>query len=243
MKKPIKTTVKHSTYWLEQAVQSFLLATCIHFALSSYHYIQDGYDVAYAHVSQQARDEELIVFGLHSDASIEILSTVFFIKTWSEEQISRLWHKSTSNLSNKASGLDFSDKKNHWSTVKKNTASWWDQGCEMMKHLFRLLVETIKVVFYKTIVFVYALPLLVVSSVIGCVDGLIQREIRTQEMGRESSYLFHKFSKLSSKLISTLMMLYFILPLSLSITWFLMPMAGLTCFLSAQTCRHLKKYL
>lgn len=243
MKKPIKATYKQSTYWLEQVVQSFILATCIHFVLSCYHTAQDGFESAYAQVSQQTMAEERIVFSFHTDTSIEILSAIILVKTWIETQVGHLWENSQKNISSAATHLNFSDKKNPWNASKNTTTSWWQKGCLLVKNLFVLFVENIKVVFYKTIVFVYALPLLAVSSLIGCIDGLIQREIRTQEMGRESSYLFHKFSTLSSKLIKTLMMLYFILPLSLSITWFLMPMAGLTCFLSAQTCRHLKKYL
>jgi len=113
----------------------------------------------------------------------------------------------------------------------------------LVKNLLWLFIENIKVVCYKAMVFAYALPLLVVSSVVGSIDGLIHREIRTQEMGRESSFLFHKFSRLSSRLISTVMMAYFILPLSLSLPLFLLPMALLTCGLSSMTCRYLKKYL
>ncbi len=245
MKKPIKATYKQSTHWIEKFVFTLFLATCIHFALSTVHYTQEGYDIAYQDVVHQGEEELFILFGYHPTITISMLSTMLEAKNWLAVKVSKLWTQETASLAKSASKLDFSEKKNHWGLGDKKQAvtAWWQESWLLVKNLFWLFIENVKVVFYKAIVFVYALPLLVVSSVVGCIDGLIHREIRTQEMGRESSFLFHKFSRLSSRLISTVMMAYFILPLSLSLPLFLLPMALLTCGLSSMTCRHLKKYL
>ena len=245
MKKPIKATYKQSTHWVEKFVFTLFLATCIHFALSMYHYTQDGFDAAYQEVVDQGEEELFILFGYHPTITINMLSTMLETKNWLINKVSTFWSQETASLSDKASKLDFSEKKNHWGLGDKKQAvtTWWQGSWSLVKNLCWLFIENCKVVLYKAIVFVYAIPLLAVSSVVGSIDGLIHREIRTQEMGRESSFLFHKFSRLSSRLIATLMMAYFILPLSLSLPLFLLPMALLTCGLSSMTCRHLKKYL
>lgn len=236
MKSTVKKTYQQSRNWITTLIQSLFLATCLHLIISSYQWTQVGFDEAYTHVLLQTQTEEKIVFGLHPEITLGLMGTMGLWRTWFASTLEHFFHRYIPH----PKGLDMSVKKNHW--VSKAT-SWWSAAYTFVKNLVLLAWQNTIVVLYKGVVFVYALPLLCLSSGIGAIDGLIHREIRTQEMGRESSFLFHKFSTLSSKCLSSLLMLYFLFPLALSVTFFLLPMAGLTCFLSAQTCRHLKKYL
>lgn len=236
MKNTVKKTYQQSRNWVTTLIHSLVLATCLHFILSGYQWTQVGFEDAYSHVIEQSHTEEHIVFGLHPEVMFRLVGTLSLLSTWFATNLGSFFHRHAPH----PKGLDISVNKNHWLTT---ATSWWKQAYQFTQDLMLLAGQNTRVVFYKFIVFVYALPLFFLSSGVGAIDGLIHREIRTQEMGRESSFLFHKFSTLSSKFLSSLMMLYFLLPLALSVTVFLLPMAGLTCFLSAQTCRHLKKYL
>lgn len=236
MKNTVKKTYQQSRNWVTTLIHSLVLATCLHFIISGYQWTQVGFEDAYTHVLAQMQTEQQIVFGLHPEVTLSLMGTMGVWGTWFSSTINQFFHRHIPH----AKGIDVSVKNNHWLTT---ATSWWKQAYQFTQDLMLLAWQNTRVVFYKFIVFVYALPLFFLSSGVGAIDGLIHREIRTQEMGRESSFLFHKFSTLSGKLLSTLMMLYFLLPLALSVTVFLLPMAGLTCFLSAQTCRHLKKYL
>jgi len=236
MKRTVKKTYQQSRNWITTLIQSLFLATSLHLMMSSYQWTQVGFDEAYTHVLFQAQTERQIVFGLHPEVTLNLMGTMELWRTWFASTVENFFHRHFTDTN----GLDMSVKQNHW--VSKATP-WWSAAYSFAKNLILLTWQNTIVVLYKGIVFVYALPLFCLSSVIGAIDGLIHRDIRTQEMGRESSFLFHKFSTLSSKCLSSVLMLYFLLPLTLSVTFFLLPMAGLTCFLSAQTCRHLKKYL
>jgi len=236
MKSTVKKTYQQSRNWMMTLIQSLFFATCLHLIISSYQWTQVGFDEAYTHVLLQTQTEQQIVFGLHPEITLGLIGTMELLRTWFASTIENFFHRHIPH----PKGLNVSANKNHWIT---KATSWWSAAYTFAKNLILLAWQNTLVVWYKGVVFVYALPLLLLSSGIGAIDGLIHREIRTQEMGRESSFLFHKFSTLSSKCLSSLLMLYFLLPLALSVTFFLLPMAGLTCFLSAQTCRHLKKYL
>ena len=75
-------------------------------------------------------------------------------------------------------------------------AKKFTQTCSVMKgQILPLLSGTLAVVVKRFWVFIMALPLFLLSLILGLVDGLVQRDIRKFKGARESTLLFHKIKR------------------------------------------------
>lgn len=235
MKQTMKQSYGSISKWLSHLMFSLFIAAVVHLSLSGIKIFNDGFDLAYLSLRSDIASEEIALLGFHpiitSQLSLQLKNL--------EEKV--LEQKKTIT----AKGETVLEK--HHLQASDNTLNKVSEGLNTamsgIKRSVLLLLSVAQLLFYKCIVFVFALPLLLLSTVIGSIDGMIHRAVRTEEMGRESSFLFHKFSSLSAKVVSLAMTIYFILPISLGLFVFLFPMSLLACVLASVTTRHLKKYL
>lgn len=235
MKRAIKQSYGSFSRWWSHFIFSLFVAGLIHLSLSSIDIVRQGYPMAYLTLRADIAGEEVALLGFHPVLSSQVAYRI--------NQLDNFLHLGKSYLKEK--GLT-QLKKNNLPVMAKTVEQargLLSKGIALCKKSFALIFSIAQLLFYKCLVFLYALPLLVLSTMVGSVDGLIHRAVRTEEMGRESSFLFHKFSRLSSKVINTAMTVYFVLPISLGLFGFLFPMSVLACVLSSATTRHLKKYL
>lgn len=151
--------------------------------------------------------------------------------------------------------LSLNEYKNTWikKDIKSLANSIKDYIPSMTPNLKRLLkfaIEikniitlSIKIFFCKAVVIFMSLPLFVMTGCVGLVDGLSRREKRTAELGRESSYVFHRLSGFVIKGISILVIGWLVLPVSISPTGLFL-CASIAFMLSVSfASSRFKKYL
>lgn len=233
MSQVIKPAFGSASSWLAHLLSSLFIAGLVHLSLSSLDVFHEGFDVANLYLRTDAANVKIILLGSHPVFTSQMASEINALSKQMLNQIRGILKNSRVAVEGryfKRSG-DFDGKT---SAGVHNTISSFKQ-CVL------LLLSIAKLLLYKCIVFIYLLPLIFLSAVIGCVDGLIHRVIRTEEMGRESSFLFHKFSSFLGVVARIAMITFFILPLSCGVLLF--PLCVLTSGLSSLTTRNLKKYL
>lgn len=124
--------------------------------------------------------------------------------------------------------------------ISHENLGWFIDMTETTYSVLMSLVETHK---YKMMIFINALPVLGLFALTGMIDGLNKREIRTAELGRESSYVFHKISKWSLRIIVTVLVFWVLVPLKVS-PIMVFGMANLGILLSVMyASSKFKKYL
>lgn len=94
----------------------------------------------------------------------------------------------------------------------------------------------------KLVILLTAIPLLGITALIGLVDGLSQRAIRTANLGRESSYLFHQLKRHAKKALSFCIAFWLLLPISINPAFVFIPISLLMGVLTTVTVSHFKKY-
>ena len=95
----------------------------------------------------------------------------------------------------------------------------------------------------KLLLFVLALPLLSLSWLFGVVDGFALREVRTAELGRESSFIFHRFLGFVPGVLWLLITLYLVVPLWINPVVFFMGVSLMTLLLASRTVSKFKKHV
>jgi integrating conjugative element membrane protein (TIGR03747 family) len=88
-----------------------------------------------------------------------------------------------------------------------------------------------------------ATPLFLLFSLIGLIDGLVQRDLRRWGGGRESSYLYHYAKKSIWIFVLTAWVGYLALPFSLHPVYFVLPFASMFATSISITASTFKKYL
>lgn len=108
---------------------------------------------------------------------------------------------------------------------------------------WELFLESMVLVSFKILNVLSSIWVYVLASLIGVLDGLSQRYIRTAEAGRESTYVFHKLSSALSIFPALILFAYMTLPISINPT-LVASILGLVFFGFFQlTFSNLKKYL
>lgn len=125
-------------------------------------------------------------------------------------------------------------------TEVEDFASDFLEGGKRIWVLTRLVTE---IMFVKILILISAIPLFLLMTVAGLVDGLNQRAIRTASLGRESSYVFHQLNRYFKKGLLLLISLWLALPLSITPAFVFMPMSLLLGFMVSITSSRFKKYL
>lgn len=111
------------------------------------------------------------------------------------------------------------------------------------QQLGQIILKSCQCLLIKLMVLFSALPLFALSMLAGLVDGLNQRAIRTACLGRESSYLFHRFSHYLKKFLLLLLMVWLALPISINPAAIFIPISLMMAFMVAMTASRFKKYL
>lgn len=108
--------------------------------------------------------------------------------------------------------------------------------------LWQLIVTATQCMLVKLVLLTLAIPLLSITTLVGLVDGLSQRAIRTACLGRESSYLFHQLKRYAKRGLNVFLGAWLVLPLAITPAWIFIPMSLFTGIITASTVSHFKKY-
>lgn len=95
----------------------------------------------------------------------------------------------------------------------------------------------------RLLVLTLTIPLFVMASFVGLVDGLVRRDIRKFEAGRESSFLYHRVKASIVPLAVFPWIIYLTLPVSIHPLFIFLPGAALLGFVMSMTAGSFKKYL
>ncbi|EHK71633.1 hypothetical protein PPL19_08116 [Pseudomonas psychrotolerans L19] len=95
----------------------------------------------------------------------------------------------------------------------------------------------------RSLLLLQALPLLILSVLVGTVDGLVRRQVRRFNVQRESGYLHHRAKALFLPLALLPGFMYLVLPVSLSIASFAIVSAILSGLMAAIVVGSFKKHL
>jgi integrating conjugative element membrane protein (TIGR03747 family) len=95
----------------------------------------------------------------------------------------------------------------------------------------------------RSLLLLQALPLLILSVLVGIVDGLVQRHVRRLNVQRESGYLHHRAKGLFLPLTLLPGFMYLVLPISVSVGSFAIVSAILSGLMAAIAVGSFKKYL
>lgn len=126
-----------------------------------------------------------------------------------------------------------------------------DESIEQWVESFRLMTQqtvllfflTLKITLIKLCVLMTSIPLMLLASTAGFVDGLNQRAIRTASLGRESSYVFHQLNRYGQKILKTTLGCWFALPWPVKPAVVFIPVSLLLGLMVSMTASRFKKYL
>ena len=106
-----------------------------------------------------------------------------------------------------------------------------------------LILMVTELMALKLIQLVSALPLFVLAGFIGFIEGLVRRDLRRCEAGRESAFLFHKAYVWGFRLMMTGIFVFCLATLTISAQAQLCILAMLLGFWIYQTSSRFKKYV
>jgi integrating conjugative element membrane protein (TIGR03747 family) len=109
--------------------------------------------------------------------------------------------------------------------------------------LCQVFMEVGIVTSMRLFIFILALPLFLLCVGLGCIDGLVQRDIRKFQGARESTYLFHRIKMTWKSLFFVPIFLYFVCPLVIHPLWFFLPLAVTLGLMMQIGLRSFKKYV
>jgi len=107
----------------------------------------------------------------------------------------------------------------------------------------RAAIQIVKVFSVRLVILCLATPVFLLFSLIGLVDGLVQRDLRRWGGGRESSYLYHHAKKSVWIFVLTAWVSYLALPFSLHPVFIVLPFAIMFAISISVTASTFKKYL
>ena len=95
----------------------------------------------------------------------------------------------------------------------------------------------------RLLVLILTIPLFIMATFVGLVDGLVRRDIRKFGAGRESGFLYHRVKASVIPLAIMPWVIYLALPISVHPLWILLPSAALLGLAVNLTAGSFKKYL
>ncbi|STX81564.1 Fe2+/Zn2+ uptake regulation protein [Legionella busanensis] len=110
-------------------------------------------------------------------------------------------------------------------------------------HTYRLGGACLQVLWLKILLCLSALPLFILMSLAGLIDGLNQRAIRTASLGRESTYVFHKSLPLARKTLFWVLVVWLSLPFDFNPTGLFVGLSVLLALVMSTSASRFKKYL
>lgn len=106
-----------------------------------------------------------------------------------------------------------------------------------------LLCAVSLVLLTKLTILIVACPLFLLAIVVGLIDGLNQRAIRTASLGRESTYLFHKSIPVARNGFLGVLWLWLSLPWALPPSPIFLMLSVALGLLVSMSASRFKKYL
>ncbi len=107
----------------------------------------------------------------------------------------------------------------------------------------RAAIQIVQVFSVRLAILCLATPVFLLFSLIGLVDGLVQRDLRRWGGGRESSYLYHYAKNSVWMFMLSAWVSYLALPISLHPVFIILPFAILFAISISVTASTFKKYL
>ena len=104
-------------------------------------------------------------------------------------------------------------------------------------------IQIVQVFSVRLAIMCLATPVFLLFSLIGLVDGLVQRDLRRWGGGRESSYLYHYARNSVWMFMLSAWVFYLALPISLHPVFIVLPFAILFAISISVTASTFKKYL
>lgn len=147
---------------------------------------------------------------------------------------------------------------NSQSELAKILAAWFYCCHEKLSHLLdqynflrntaiqtasNLLLTATEIDLSRLLVFLLALPLLILIGFVFMTDGLVSRDIRKFQGVRESTFLFHRAKHLLNFCFFILFFIYLSIPFALSPILFLTLQGVLLGLLIRFSAAHFKKYV
>lgn len=111
------------------------------------------------------------------------------------------------------------------------------------QHFFQLLQLSSHYFLIKLCLLLAAIPLFSMAMIVGLVDGLNQRAIRTACLGRESSYVFHRLTHYLQKGLVLFLLLWLVIPIAIPPAYVFVPISLVMGLMMAMTASRFKKYL
>lgn len=136
--------------------------------------------------------------------------------------------------------------KNAFNNVTQNFNELTDIAQEFIlisQQVWLLIGLITQVMLIKLTILICAIPLFILTTTAGLVDGLNQRAIRTASLGRESSYVFHQLNRQFKRGLLLLLALWLAIPLSITPAFVFVPLSLLLSVVVSMTASRFKKYL
>lgn len=123
-----------------------------------------------------------------------------------------------------------------WTKTTQQLSLFFSKGWQVMQLSFLLVM-------IKFIGIISSLLLFIFSGLLGALDGLNRRYVRTIEAGRESTYLYHNISALFKQVPMFVVLVYIVAPLTIPTT-FIIALISVALFVYCNLFfTNLKKFL
>ena len=120
---------------------------------------------------------------------------------------------------------------------------WAKKVALWLNHFIVVVFKTLEVLMLKFASVFASSWLYVFFALMGAIDGLLSRFIRTEEGGRESTFLFHKISASMLKLPLGVLFLYLSLPVFIEPQWVVLVVGVLFFGFFKLSTSNLKKFI
>lgn len=212
------------------------------FLISISYWLSDGFDMANNRLSNMVHAEALIVGSYSNPAITEyITSTTNKIKT----EIQAAKRNSNANKEAWQIKMDVNSigVNGFLEPAIQHIRKLEVKSKVSLNDLCFLLKNNTLMVLGKILLLTLALPLLVLSWIFGVVDGFTLREVRTAELGRESSFIFHRFLSFVPGVLLVLVAIYIVVPMWINPVLFIVCASILILMLTTKTVSKFKKYV
>ena len=105
------------------------------------------------------------------------------------------------------------------------------------------MINIVRLFVVRLIVLILAMPVFLVSGLVGLGEGLMRRDLRRWGGGRESSFVYHHSKHCVVPAVLSAWMLYLAMPISIHPNWILLPGAALFALGIGTATATFKKYL
>ena len=127
--------------------------------------------------------------------------------------------------------------------IQPQHALWFQSVVVTIYKTITIIADTVKVMLVKMGSLLCSLWIFIFATLLGLFDGLVARYVRTVEGGRESTFIFHKFTDTFLKFPGLVLLSYLLMPSYISSEMVIMVLSVIffvTCFTATS---QLKKYL